>query len=737
MAEGIIAASPYVSDNSSTEKKGFNEYTTIPILPDKSASRNQSNYAAMTAPVENKRKRMLIWGVRYGVIVGFVGLILAIPLIALQNYADLSDATDAEVAAGTSKNTIFYVFAWFETTWLFTCLVDICIMAVPYAFRLLSRFINPAWHRYWRVLRALRKPVVVLASIVICFLSLSIFITGNGELAARFGADPTADTWDVYFVSILFEASFAGVLYVLEKCLIIYMSVHYHYRSDQTRNTRNKQLHAALVVLYEASVYSYPVNSHDFIVEDTLINNPGSDVITKVNQGQEAKQFLSRLGFGSGKAARFFGNFRSKPDSHWFTAGGSYSLVERALENPKSAAALATRIWKGLVEENQDALKKEDIVEAFGPYRREEALSAFAAIDENDNKEIRLDEMVWTVVEGGRVRHDIYRQMADVNRCLNTFEWIVLVFLTFAMVFFITNQFIPAVKDIQSVIGTVAIGLSFATGRTLNKFFQGVVLVFFEHPYDVGDRIQIYNSGSTNSISVIVKAQSLLYTVFQRVDNGQAMQIINEKIAYKRIENVTRSGANKESRSIFVDIDTSFTDIMALRAELEAFLKANPRDYLPALGLNVKNISELDKMEIGVAWTHKTNWENEPLRVKRSTRFMCALLAAIRKVGIKKPASHKLGDPERPFWQVQIPGDEAVVMKKEKDEGVDEISVIAARKRQENMAAEDAAREKFTKVPVQEKKTLSTGVELEGFVTEGVVGLRAKAGGDRGMGYYP
>ncbi|KAH6675740.1 hypothetical protein B0J14DRAFT_441648, partial [Halenospora varia] len=593
---------------------------------------------------------------RYAFIVIFVGLILAIPLLLFRRD---QAPDDDSLKDKNTKNLIFYLFAWFETTWLFSCVVDMFVMAIPYVFRFAAGYINPAYKRYWRILRAIRKPVTVFAAIIIAQCALEVYITTNDSLAVYYGLDANTVNWDDILGYILFQCIFASALYLIEKVLMLYITIHYHYRSDQKRNTRSKELHTALTTLYEASVYSYPLGSPSFIVEDTLISNPGSDIIQRVNQGKEARQFLGRLGFGSGKTARFFGNMRTNPESHWFTAGTAYAIVERALADPKSAAALATRIWKSLVEEGQDALKKEDIVEAFGPYRREEALATFKAIDENESNDIRLDEIVWTVVEAGRVRRDIYRQMADVNHCLNTFEWVILTLITVAMTFFILTQFIDQIKQIQTTIGTVFVGLGFAAGRTVNKFLQGSILVFFEHPFDVGDRVQVYNMGATNSVSVIVKSQSLLYTVFQRVDNMQTLQMMNMRLAEKRIENVTRSGVNKESRSVYLDIDTTFVEIMALRAELEAFLKANPRDYLPALGLSVKNIHELEKMELGVSWTHKTNWENEPLRAKRSTRFMCALIAAVRKLNIKKPAQHLLGHTEKPVWQVQIASEEA------------------------------------------------------------------------------
>src|ERR1700726_1893216 len=232
--------------------------------------------------------------------------------------------------------------------------------------------------------------------------------------------------------------------------------------------------------------------------------------------------------------------------------------------------------------------------------------------------------------------------------------------------------------------------------------------------------------GSTQSIGCVVTGQSILYTIFRRVDNNTVMQLPNDRLALLRLENVTRSGANKEARGIFIHFQTSFTNIMALRAEMEAFLKENSRDYQPTLGLSVSELSDLSRMELRVAFTHKHNWSNEPLRAKRSSKFMCALVAAIRRVGILKPGGLPQGDEARPIYQVAMSPEEVARRAAERantenpvgatDAEADAIRDEARRKREKAAKAkadEDAAFKKLTSVPQVEKKTLSNGDEVD------------------------
>jgi small-conductance mechanosensitive channel len=577
-------------------------------------------------------------------------------------------------------------------------------------------------------------------------------VNQNPDLVVNFNKDPNYWYWDDIIYDVLQQTVFWMVGYLLIRILVLYISVHYHYRSDQVQITHSKEMHQALVTLYEASIYLHPVNSRYFVLEDSIIRN-SSGSGTESASRQSASELLRKVGMDGHSVAHFFGNFKSQQHSHWLHPGAPYAVVERALSHPKSAAALAKRIWMSLVIQGKEAFSAEDIAEVLGPYRRDEALDIFKIIDENESGDIRLDEMVWTVVEAGRIRHSIYQTMADINHCINTFDWIALLMLAGLMIFFILLLYVPTIKDIQNTAGYLAIGLAFAVGRTVNKYLVGCIFVFFEHPFDIGDRVNIYNMAANASVSAIVTRQSLLYTVFRRVDNGTDIQITNERLAMKRIENISRSGVNKQALTFNVDFKTTFKDIMFLRSELEAFLKENHRDYQPTLGLSVVSLHDLEKLELSVSFTHKSNWSNERLRASRSSKFLCALVAATRKIPLYKPNASKplLGEDGRPLYTVAITNAEAAAQvaadKKKRDEAridaagkqqeaADEEARRKAEKTRADAVAEGAAREGFTKVPAVDKP-VGHGDE-ESQVVETLLrhvgkGLRTSVSGPAGM----
>jgi hypothetical protein len=132
---------------------------------------------------------------------------------------------------------------------------------------------------------------------------------------------------------------------------------------------------------------------------------------------------------------------------------------------------------------------------------------------------------------------------------------------------------------------------------------------------------------------------SLLYSVFKRVDNGTIVNVGNSVLAGVWVENVSRSNAMKERLQFSVSSGTSFDDIEQLRLELEIFVRdpENSRHFQPDVDIQLVSVGDLKQLDLRVEILHKSNWAIEPLRAERRSRFMCALLSAMRKVPIDGP----------------------------------------------------------------------------------------------------
>lgn len=136
------------------------------------------------------------------------------------------------------------------------------------------------------------------------------------------------------------------------------------------------------------------------------------------------------------------------------------------------------------------------------------------------------------------------------------------------------------------------------------------------------------------------------------------MQMPNDKLSTKRVENVSRSGRNREQIDLNIDYDTTFQDIQYLRAELTKFVSSeeNKRDYRPVVDVKINAIPDLQKIQLKVSFWHKSNWADEQVRSARSSKFVCRLLQIARYVPIGKPGGSKAktGDEGKPSYMVHI-----------------------------------------------------------------------------------
>lgn len=183
------------------------------------------------------------------------------------------------------------------------------------------------------------------------------------------------------------------------------------------------------------------------------------------------------------------------------------------------------------------------------------------------------------------------------------------------------------------------------------------IFLFVKHPFDVGDRVDI------SARTLIVERISLLYCVFRDVLDQRTLQVSNIVLNTNWIDNLSRSKAMREQVTLTVDFGTSFGDIQLLKSELEYFVrdKENSRDFQPDIDIEVLGLGEMSKLELRVEIRHKSNWSNDSIRATRRSKFMCALVLAIRKVPIYGPGGGDagLGSSSNPSYSVAISDQEA------------------------------------------------------------------------------
>lgn len=483
--------------------------------------------------------------------------------------------------------------------------------------------------------------------------------------------------------SVLLALLVCTIIIFGERVFIQLISISYHRKQFDDKIKESKRNIYLLGVLYDTSRSLFPAYCNEFAEEDYIIQDTILDLGLSSKKGtfkhgrsgsrtplrliQEVGRDAGRIG---DKITSVFGTIASEiTGKKVFDTNSAHSIVITALERNKSAEALAKRIWMSLVVEGKNELYLEDLIEVMGPNRQEEAEECFASIDRDGNGDISLEEMILTVTDFARQRKSINSSMHDVDQAINALDGLVMTIALIVCLFVIIAFLAPGFRATLATSATALLSLSFVFAATAQEVLGSCIFLFVKHPYDIGDRVDI------TATELTVEHIQLLYTVFKRVSNGKTVQIPNIVLNGLWVENITRSKAMREQVSVFCDFSTSFEDINLLKSEMLKFVRepANAREFHPDIDVEVVSIAEMNKLELLVEIRHKSNWSNESLRAARRSKFMCALVVALRKVPIHGPGGGdaSLGSQDKPTWSVAVPPAEAVAAYKKYKESAD------------------------------------------------------------------
>ncbi|KAF2236735.1 hypothetical protein EV356DRAFT_481558 [Viridothelium virens] len=645
---------------------------------------------------------------RYFLYVLPLGLIIAIPIII--------GATAAK-GAKIAEVRIVWFFSWVEIVWLSLWVAKIVAHWLPAVFKFGAGVVSSGTRKYALVLSALEFPLALVGWAVTSLATFAPIMQRNPDQRKPGAKAP--GHWVTIVTQILAAIVVATIVFLVEKLIIQLISINYHRKQFNAKIKDNKHQVFLLGLLYDASRALFPAYCPEFAEEDYVINDS-----IEINLGLSSKKgshqrsgsttpmrLVQDVGRFGDKVTAAFGHYAQEiTGKKVFDPTSAHSIVVEALEKTRSSEALARRLWMSFVVEGKDALYPDDLLEVLGRDREQEAEDAFFAIDRDGNGDISLDEMILTVTAIGRERKSIANSMHDVDQAINVLDRMLMVVVAavavLVMVAFLNTSFVTTL----ATTGTALLSLSFVFSATAQEILGSCIFLFVKHPYDIGDRVDVSKEQLT------VEHISLLFTVFKRVETGRLVQIPHIVLNTLWVENVSRSGTMRERLPVYVDFGTSFEDVQLLKAELQNFVrdKENSRDFQPDIDIEVVDINEMDKLQLQVEIRHKSNWANETIRAARRSKFMCALVLALRKVPINSPSGGDatLGTKDKPSYSVAV------------------STMEAEETRQAFLDKQDAAR-LVPKNKPKNQAASTTGIDYMGGSVRGKVGsgsLRSREG---------
>ncbi|OJJ46590.1 hypothetical protein ASPZODRAFT_1977786 [Penicilliopsis zonata CBS 506.65] len=567
---------------------------------------------------------------RYMLYVAPIALLIAVPII-------VSAVAARHATIGGVR--VYWFFAWIEVVWVSLWVSKAFAYYLPFVFQFLCGIVSSGTRKYALILRALEIPLSIVFWCVICLVSFLPTMTLNPAKVAE--GDTGTKPWERTIKNILFGLLICSLIFMGEKTIVQLISISYHRKQFDIKIKQSKRNIYLIGQLYDASRALFPEHCKEFADEDAVISSilaqrPGHKRNNSTNPMRIIRNVGQNVGRIGDKVTAAFGNVAQEiTGKQVFNPTAAHSIVLQALERKKASEALSRRIWMSFVVEGRDALYLEDIIEVLGAERQALAEECFNVLDRDGNGDISLDEMILTVAEFGRGRKALNHSMHDVDQAIRVLDNLLLTvaFIIGVLVFisFVTSGF----GTVIAAGATTLLSLSFVFSTTAQEVLGSCIFLFVKHPFDVGDRVEVSDK------PFIVERISLLFTVMRSITDHRITQVPNNVLNSLWVDNFTRANAMHEVLTIPVAFDTTFADVQMLRAEMEQFVrdKENCRDFQPDINIEVVGVGDMDKLQLSVDIRHKSNWSNETIRSARRSKFMCALVMAVRKIPMRAPGS--------------------------------------------------------------------------------------------------
>ncbi|KAM3467051.1 hypothetical protein NHJ6243_000448 [Beauveria neobassiana] len=412
----------------------------------------------------------------------------------------------------------------------------------------------------------------------------------------------------------------------IEKIILQWIATSFHQRTYATRIENNKGDIRQIVQLFEHA--KSKLEDTDTFLKGENPRVSGTQTPMRIFH-ENARNVLGKVGYVAGKV----GN-----DLIGRKVNGNQprKVVTELLRNTTSAYTLARLIYRSLVRPDRDTVHMEDIREVFAT--DEEADAAFMVFDKDLNGDISCQEFEQVCNEIHLEKKAIAASLKDLDSVIRKLDKVFLfIIVIISIIVFISILSGSAAAGLASA-STSVLGLAWVLQATAQEFLQSIIFVFVKHPFDVGDRVTIYGSTGDKMTGddYYVTEISLLYTEFKKMQ-GHIVQAPNSVLNNLFILNQRRSNGLADPVPLIMRFGTPVEKIDELKDRMRSFCLQNKRDYQATIISEMVSIDQLRSCTMNIIFFHKTNFQNELLRLNRHNRFVTELMAQMIEVGIQAP----------------------------------------------------------------------------------------------------
>ncbi|KAF4120770.1 mechanosensitive ion channel protein 4/5/6/7/8/9/10 [Geosmithia morbida] len=562
--------------------------------------------------------------VRYIVYLIPGGALLLIPVL----LGALAIDQDANPIGGLGGTQLMWFGIWLEIVWGSLWVSRMVSNIVPHIVFGIAKLLGSNSAKKWREVAQVLE--LHFAFFLWMLAMLVSFKPCNDDHRVSVPADRRDDV-DVKWINIVFKVIIAffvlAALNFVEKICLQWIAAAFHERTYATRIDNNKGDIRQLVKLFEHAK-AHLSETDSFWHQSDRADMSGTQTPMRALH-ENARQVLGKVGQVAGKVGNDI--MGRKTDTNQ-----PKKIVSELLRNSSSAHTLARLIYRSLVREGEDMVYPDDMLSAFAV--AEEADAAFNMFDKDLNGDISMDEFEAVTNEISMEKKAIAASLKDLDSVVKKLDKVFL----FAIVIIVIIIFVSIISGSAAAglasAGSAVLGLAWVLQATAQEFLQSIIFVFIKHPFDVGDRVTIYGStGATlTGDDYYVTEISLLYTEFKKLQ-GHVVQAPNSLLNTLFILNQRRSNGLADPVPLQIRFGTPAWMIDELKARLLEFCANNKRDFQTTILVELSAITDTRSATLTVVFIHKSNFQNELLRLARHNRFMMELMRQMHDIGIQSP----------------------------------------------------------------------------------------------------
>lgn len=255
----------------------------------------------------------------------------------------------------------------------------------------------------------------------------------------------------------------------------------------------------------------------------------------------------------------------------------------------------------------------------------------FESLDLNEVGQITEEELEDAVFNMYMTRVNVSKGLKSNGKIVRKLDNLVFVVALAIAAFLASPIFDVGAAKLFAAIGVMSTGFGFLFHGTAKSCFEALIFVFFQHPFDVGDRVIIDDE------TFVIDNIEVFTTRMIRWD-GVMVSITNSTLCSKLIQNIRRSDNQFESLALKIKGDSPTESLWNFRQELQKELKDRQNNFTGKVDLaNLDKLpSSNEPLSLTVLAEVRGNFQNPAKRNARKADLLDIVDKALQNSNLSK-----------------------------------------------------------------------------------------------------